>query len=233
MLVLGFIATLPLYNWSVRKLTNSELFIKIVFWIPIFGLFILVLYLPNLGRLIAVLILVTMAAREALRERAKAASLERLILTYFGTYCITISHLWLAQIIIGRTDATLLLLGVVFASAVSDVGAFFCGKYLGRHRLPQVLNNSKSWEGVAGQFIGAVIGIVLITRIVGVDVPLWLGLVVGFGSTVGDLTNSYVKRQLNIKDWGRAIPGHGGYLDRFASLSFAVALSVYSYLLFR
>jgi phosphatidate cytidylyltransferase len=232
MIVLGSMASLPLYGWSVGKLLHSELFIKILFWIPIFGLFVIVLDLPNTGRLVAVLVLISMAAREAIREGLKKPIMQPTIMAYFGLYCLAIAHIWLAGILLDQSDATALLAAVVFASAVSDVGAFFCGKYLGRHHLPAKLNYHKSWEGVVGQFVGALVGMILITQIVGVSVPLWLWLSVGFGSAAGDLMNSFIKRCLDIKDWGRAIPGHGGYLDRFASLSVAVALSVYSYVIF-
>jgi phosphatidate cytidylyltransferase len=49
----------------------------------------------------------------------------------------------------------------------------------------------------------------------------------GAGSALGDLTNSYVKRKLAIDEWGRAIPGHGGILDRFSSMAGSAVLVFY------
>lgn len=226
LLIIGSVAVLPLYSYNIRKLAASELCVKIVVWIPIFSLFVAVLYSPDIGRLLATIVLIGMGLREARREISKSP---RSVTVYYVMYSLAILHIWLASLLLGRSESTQLLLMVVFASALSDVGAFFCGKYLGRHHLPAAFNSRKSWEGVAGQFLGALLGAVLLRQFVGVALPIWIGLVVGLGSAVGDLSNSYVKRRLNIKDWGGAIPGHGGYLDRFSSLSIAVALSVYTY----
>ena len=63
-------------------------------------------------------------------------------------------------------------------------------------------------------------------------VPWWLGLPIGLGSAAGDLTNSYVKRQLGIKDWSKLLPGHGGFTDRLSSLSGAAMVLFYTLLLF-
>ena len=56
------------------------------------------------------------------------------------------------------------------------------------------------------------------------DLSLWLWLPIGLGAILGDLCNSYVKRREHIKNWSQRIPGHGGYLDRFASLAGSLAL---------
>lgn len=50
-------------------------------------------------------------------------------------------------------------------------------------------------------------------------ISIWLFLPIGLGSVVGDLANSFVKRKINIKDWGKAIPGHGGFIGRLSSLA--------------
>jgi phosphatidate cytidylyltransferase len=126
----------------------------------------------------------------------------------------------------GLNHGKQILLGVAFASVLSDVTAFFMGNYGGRHKLPAAFNDHKSWEGVAGQIIGAFIGITLAKLFLGLPaLDWWVALPVGIGAALGDLLNSFMKRREGVKDWSNFLPGHGGFLDRFASLSFSIALS--------
>ena len=134
----------------------------------------------------------------------------------------------MAHLIVIFTDlsdaqSTTALISICFASVLSDVFAFFAGTYVGKHHLPSFINERKSYEGVVGQIIGAVIGLSVVSLLprIGFSWPLALGI--GFASAVGDIVNSIVKRARNMKDWGDTIPGHGGVLDRFSSLSFAIA----------
>ena len=110
-------------------------------------------------------------------------------------------------------------IAVVLASVLSDVTALFFGRTMGRHHLPIFLNNHKSYEGVAGQIIGGIIGIIITAMLFSVAVAWWWGLAIGLLSAAGDLANSFTKRRLAINDWGDTIPGHGGVMDRFASLN--------------
>jgi phosphatidate cytidylyltransferase len=116
------------------------------------------------------------------------------------------------------------LLTICFCSALSDVTAFFFGSFAGRHHLPAWMNAHKSWEGVLGQILGSLLGYGLVTTTLGITLGWKLAAAVGVASAVGDLINSVVKRRLNIKDWGQSLPGHGGILDRFSSLSLALAV---------
>ena len=115
-------------------------------------------------------------------------------------------------------------LALWFMSVMSDVGAFFAGNFAGRHKLPDWLNKRKSWEGTSGQLVGALVAFVLVDAFVA-PIPLYFVATAGAGSLLGDLANSYVKRRLGIKEWSNRLPGHGGYLDRFSSLSMAVLLT--------
>jgi len=226
LLIMGLLLTLPLFRFRWDTFRRSKLFTKIMWWIPIFLIFVLFLYRSDETRLIMLLILVVLALRELLGVMQHARADRLLMAVYFLLFTLALLQAYR----IGRSYpshdlSVLITLG--FASVLADVTAFFMGNYLGRHKLPAALNERKSWEGVAGQFIGALIGVVLVNTFVMPVTSIWLFLPIGAGAAAGDLANSYVKRRLNIKDWSHSIPGHGGYLDRLCSLAGSAALTFY------
>lgn len=222
--VFGTLLTIPLFKFDLKKFFKSALFIKIVFWIPIFIVFIAVLYLGNgflLGLLVTILII---ALLEVLR--GVLSSKNKWLLFYYLFFAIGMAHFAFLATVFSNIFIALLIT-LCFATVLSDVTAFFMGNYLGKHKLPDKLNSNKSWEGVLGQLIGALIGVLLVNSQV-ISIPsLWLFLPVGLGSVLGDLINSYTKRTFRVKDWGSSIPGHGGFLDRFASFAGSALLTFY------
>ncbi len=114
----------------------------------------------------------------------------------------------------------------------SDTMAFFVGRQIGRHKLSPAISPGKTWEG----FGGGAISCILLLSYLG---TLWLGLsnsqavilglLVALTAPLGDLVESVVKRFAGVKDSGALFPGHGGILDRFDSVLFAVPV-VYYYL---
>jgi phosphatidate cytidylyltransferase len=120
------------------------------------------------------------------------------------------------------------LVSVLAVVWVADIAAYFSGRSLGRHKLAPRISPGKTWEGVAGA-LAAVALTALLVRAVRPDAPLWsnamltdlgwptalacLWAVVAL-SIVGDLFESLLKRQAQVKDSGRLLPGHGGVLDR-------------------
>lgn len=108
---------------------------------------------------------------------------------------------------------------------VYDSGAYLFGISLGRHRLFERISPKKSWEGAIGGTIAALISAYFLSRFfpeTGLVHWLIIGLLVVVVSTFGDLAESLLKRQFGLKDSGKLIPGHGGLLDRFDSLLFAI-----------
>ncbi len=108
-----------------------------------------------------------------------------------------------------------------------DTCAYCVGKLFGKHKMSPILSPKKSVEGAIGGVIGAMlltaIYCVAISKAFNIDNLLILPLVVisGVGaliSMVGDLAASAIKRNFDIKDYGKLIPGHGGVLDRFDSV---------------
>ena len=120
-----------------------------------------------------------------------------------------------------------LVLLLAFLVALHDVAAFVVGKLLGRHKLRPTLSPGKTWEGALGA-LAAVLLAAWLLRWLAPVYPLHHLLIAAFlvalGSTMGDLALSTIKRDLGIKDWSGAIPGHGGILDRANSLIFATPI---------
>lgn len=124
----------------------------------------------------------------------------------------------------------------LFTTFAFDTTAFFVGRAIGKHHLAPRISPGKTWEGTIGGTIGAVIASLLFL----LPTPLmlemhWghaisLGLLVSIFGQLGDLTESYFKRKMGVKDSGSLIPGHGGVLDRMDSIVFAGAV-VYYYII--
>lgn len=114
-----------------------------------------------------------------------------------------------------------ILFGLLILIWSSDSWAFVFGKLFGRHKLFERLSPNKTWEG----FIGSIIlttatGYVLSKNGFGLSQIEWmiLGTLTAISATLGDLFQSMLKRESNIKDSGNILPGHGGILDRFDSI---------------
>ena len=122
-----------------------------------------------------------------------------------------------------------LLLALGMAVALSDVCAFALGNLFGKHSLARRLSPAKTWEGAAGNVIGAYLGFGLMWS--ASSSGLWstmfavLPAVVAAGCLWGDLFESLVKRHCGVKDAGSWLPGFGGLLDRIDSLLVVLPLT--------
>ncbi len=118
---------------------------------------------------------------------------------------------------------TAALLTVIFGTWAGDTMAYFTGRFFGSTPMAPVLSPKKTWEGFAGGAISTVLLVVFIGLYtpLGAADSLVLGAVIAVAGPLGDLFESLVKRDVQIKDSGRGIPGHGGVLDRFDALIFA------------
>lgn len=128
------------------------------------------------------------------------------------------------------------LLAILFFAWANDSWAYLIGRFFGKHKLFERISPKKTWEGFAGGAVAALVFSFLIYftySYYGIsDISLYhyvamAGITV-ITSTYGDLAESMIKRNLNIKDSGQTLPGHGGLLDRFDGLIFAIpACSLY------
>ncbi len=130
-------------------------------------------------------------------------------------------------VLIRAEHSVWMLVWVLLTTKSSDIGAYFTGKAIGRHKLIFWLSPGKTWEGLVGGTVFAGLvgagGLWVVHRLTGIAVPgIWTGLVAGmlfaiFGQ-LGDLGESLFKRDAGMKDSGRSLPGFGGILDVLDSL---------------
>lgn len=127
-----------------------------------------------------------------------------------------------------------IMVGVFFILWINDSAAYLIGTKFGKHKMCKNISPAKSWEGLIGGAIFAVImGIVNAVMFQAVSMISWIVialLTVVFG-TLGDLFESKIKREIDVKDSGNILPGHGGFLDRLDSLLFVIP-SIFIWLIF-
>jgi phosphatidate cytidylyltransferase len=127
----------------------------------------------------------------------------------------------------------LIILALVW---VSDTFAYFGGRIFGKHKLAERISPKKTWEGSIIGFIFTLIAGLAVKFFIYDELSvvhmLAISLIAGVFAQIGDLFESHLKRSVQIKDSSQLIPGHGGFLDRFDSLLFAVpAVYIYLYLI--
>ena len=120
----------------------------------------------------------------------------------------------------------LALFTVLLAVWADDTAAYFIGRMIGRHRMAPTLSPKKSWEGfIAGTLAAMAVAFFALYQDRDTYLTIWeavvLGAVVAVAAALGDLFESAVKRDVSVKDSGRLLGGHGGFLDRLDSLLFA------------
>lgn len=118
-----------------------------------------------------------------------------------------------------------LIMGVLLLVWVNDIFAYFIGSRFGKHKLFPRVSPKKTVEGLIGGLMGVAITTWIIVE--NFEVLIWmdwliLAVIIFVTGTIGDFIESALKRNLNIKDSGTLLPGHGGLLDRFDGLLFAL-----------
>lgn len=149
--------------------------------------------------------------RPALRDAAAAA--------FAAAYLPFLAGFALLMLAEGDGPARVALF--VLLGVASDTGGYAVGSLLGRHLMAPKVSPKKTWEGLLGSIVLA-----CVVGVVGVQVAFQaepvMGVVLGLATvataTLGDLSESMLKRDLGLKDMGHLLPGHGGLLDRLDSL---------------
>jgi phosphatidate cytidylyltransferase len=118
------------------------------------------------------------------------------------------------------------------ATFASDTAAYFVGRAWGRRKLAPAISPGKTWEGTIAGLLSAITVSLLFTLPLplGYGQAILLGFLISFFGQIGDLTESLFKRKMGVKDSGRLLPGHGGFLDRIDSVVFA-GVVVYYYVI--
>lgn len=143
-----------------------------------------------------------------------------ILLAYGAFVAIALGMLpFVASLADGRELLTFCIL-VVFAS---DSGAYFVGKRFGKRKLVPTVSPGKTWEGLIGGVISAVLAAWLLAELLSLEFStariLVIGLSIAVVGVIGDLGESWIKRLAGVKDSGTIVPGHGGILDRLDALA--------------
>jgi phosphatidate cytidylyltransferase len=127
------------------------------------------------------------------------------------------------------------VLAAVAAVWACDIAAYCFGLWLGKRKLAPDISPNKTIEGSVAGIVAAVITASVFAVIGWIDWPqaIVLGVSVGVLAQLGDLIASMLKREVGIKDYGKAIPGHGGILDRFDGLFFTAPVIYLIFVLIR
>ena len=137
----------------------------------------------------------------------------------------SLSYLYLmgtfVLLMLKEDDGPWRIVAFIVATIASDIGGYVAGVLFGKHPMAPTISPKKSWEGFTGSLIfGVATGILTVTY--ALDGTWWVGIVLGVAgvvfATLGDLSESLIKRDLGIKDMGDLLPGHGGLMDRLDSL---------------
>ena len=155
--------------------------------------------------------------------------IEEVTLTFLGLFYVAVmlSYIYKVRIL---DDGIYIVWLIFIASWGNDTFAYFTGVLLGKHKMAPVLSPKKSIEGAIGGIAGATILGIIFGYIVNgymsetVSHPVFIFAAASFVGAIlaiiGDLTASAIKRNHNVKDYGKLIPGHGGILDRYDSVIF-------------
>lgn len=187
-------------------------------------------WLSAIALLLPILFLV-----ELYRKHNKA--LEHIALSVFSWLYLGVPFvlLFAAGFVSGTYDYSFIL-GFFILTWLYDTFAYLIGIAIGQRRLFERISPKKSWEG----FIGGATVALLCAYFVSLIFPVlshqqWavVSLIASLGGTLGDLTESRIKRQFEVKDSGKILPGHGGLLDRFDSILVSVPIYfVYLHIVF-
>jgi phosphatidate cytidylyltransferase len=123
-------------------------------------------------------------------------------------------------LLLAEPDGNRRALIFVVLSVCSDTGGYFAGILAGRHLMAPTISPKKTWEGLAGSTVLCLVaGAIMLPELL--NGQIWQGLLLGLAAvaaaTLGDLVESMIKRDLQIKDMGSLLPGHGGIMDRIDS----------------
>lgn len=160
---------------------------------------------------------------------------DQVVIAFFGVFYVAIMLSYVYRLRTLPIGGYLVVL-IFLSSWGCDTLAYCTGMLIGKHKMSPLLSPKKTIEGAIGGLIGAMllgwIYSILIVDHIHVEYPITtlFPLVCGGGaivSMIGDLAASAIKRNHNMKDYGRLIPGHGGILDRFDSMIFTAPVIFY------
>ncbi len=181
--------------------------------------------------LVGMLVFMSLMYMELLLSKGKLPYGEIAVTFLAGT---VVPFLLSAMVRIFAWEKGIFLIFIPFLLAfVSDSGAYFAGRFFGKHKLAPVVSPNKTVEGVIGGVTATSLAMLLYCLVMQFGFKLKVnylyaviyGMLGAMAGVFGDLSFSAIKRQTGIKDYGNLIPGHGGILDRFDSMTLVAPLA--------
>ena len=158
----------------------------------------------------------------------KSDNIQDVAITAFGFLYVVIPFVHIP--LVSRFDSLFLLFYVFILAWVSDTCAYFIGKFFGKKKLLPSISPNKTVAGSVAGIVGTAIVSTIYAYFFASDFLAYaapLGALGSVAGQIGDLIASKIKRYVNIKDYGKLIPGHGGILDRFDSIMLTAPIVYY------
>lgn len=170
----------------------------------------------NAVRYLGILVVLAMIAELGICVAHTSRDVIKKNMIPLGLFGLLLIAMLASVYVVGTRPWIMLLLLLIICAA--DIGAWFFGRWLGGDKMWERISPSKTWSGqIAGILCGTFAAIMY--GLLGADMfmpqLMWIGISVSLLSQYGDLTASWIKRKMGLKDFGRILPGHGGMLDRF------------------
>lgn len=160
--------------------------------------------------------------------------IQNTLFTLFGIIYTVLPFALLHQVVVTKSVVSQvsefnpdILVGVILLIWCNDTFAYLGGSLFGKHKMIERISPAKTWEGTIFGIVCTIAGSFYIASFFDASQKnewLYLGILIPFMATIGDLVESMIKRQANVKDTGNIMPGHGGILDRFDSLLFVAPM---------
>lgn len=214
MYVLGILASVCLFSLIPIVATNTET----GYWLALLAFVLLFILVP--------------AVFMCEIWRKSETPIANIATTFMGVMYIALPMsllVYIPQLLDKKADwnpwMLLAFMAIIWAN---DVFAYMVGIAFGKHRLCERISPKKSWEGFFGGLVGAVGLAVLFGYLTDGYMIRWgiMGLIAALTGVAGDLVESMLKREAGVKDSGKIMPGHGGFLDRFDALFISVPFVV-------
>ena len=173
-------------------------------------------FIPGFGKLALVLLPAIVGTLKPRRDMG-----------VFAAYAIVIMLTGLGLVVLREGFGLVVILWIVAVVVVSDVAGYFAGRLIGGPKFWPPISPKKTWSGTVAGWIGAALlgwGFHLAGH--GGQGLIWISPILAFAGQLGDIAESAIKRRAGVKDSSNLIPGHGGVMDRFDALAFAVVLAL-------
>ena len=204
------------YWLSVRKnfsvdyhFFRQEIFLALIFWLLLIQTF-------------------TRSTKDAVKN-ISVTIFGILYIFFLLSFAITLRYL---------PNGVCILIMVLLVSKFGDIGGYLLGRKFGKHKLAKVISPNKTIEGACFSLLFSVLIAVIFSLIPAIKVfslkwSVVFGIIVGFSALLGDLAESLLKRDANVKDAGNLVPAFGGILDVIDCLLISMPVAYYSLVIFK